>query len=238
MELLQMGNAITVRSFIVKEGKFPSSTILTNFFSDYRYPKNKSGWSYGFIAPPEGTKNRVMSYFVAEVGFNIPSLKIIEGEVTKSSIVQKRIEMIGVQISKDRIEIIGTKPQTITLLLSLIKENFKIVLTPMTTKDDILANIFEASLLIRNVRAQTKIGKQEVVVGLRSGEKLEEATIAPVFHKGRNFLAIGGLIRLPTKRIVSYQCNSTGANIFYSSKMYPVKWQDIAVFMDTFIYRL
>ncbi|MHA1918019.1 MAG: hypothetical protein ACTSUV_06900 [Candidatus Ranarchaeia archaeon] len=236
MELIEASNLITVRPYKLENGKMPSTTAIKNLLEEHYYPKKKSGWKYGFISSSGSGRNRVILNFLAEVAFNVSSIKIVDDEISKSTTPMKKLEMIGVQFSRKNIEIIGTKPQTTALLFSLLKEKFDITVTPFKNEDFILDRIFEASFLIRNVRAQTKIGKQDVVVGLRSGEQLEESTITPIFKKSRNLLTVGGKIRLPNKSILSFQSNASGANLLYSSKKYPVKWRDISIFLDNYIY--
>ncbi len=236
MDPIEMSNVITVRPYMLKEGKMPSNSSLVSFMEDQDYPKKRMGWSYGFLNTTGSGRGRITKAFLSEVGFNIPSYKITNGEVAKLTVPQKKIEMVGIQFTRKNLEIIGTRPHATNLLLSLLKDEFDLSFEPWVNDDATLARVFEASFLIRNVRARTRIGEQDVVVGLRSGEKLEETTITPVFRRNRSFLSVGGRLRLPNKKIISFQSNASGANIFFSSKMYPVKWPDIALFMDSLIY--
>ncbi|MHA2406953.1 MAG: hypothetical protein ACXACA_01080 [Candidatus Ranarchaeia archaeon] len=236
MDPLEASRVITVRPYILEGGTPPSNAKLRSFFSDYEYPRKRVGWNYGFVEASGTGRRRITEVFLAEVGYNVPSYKIVGGEVSKLIVPQKKIEMIGVQFTGDKLEIIGTNPNSTDFLLTLLKNEFNLDYKIRKNNDAILNRVFDACFLIRNIRARTRIGTQEVVVGLRSGENLEESTIAPVFKKHRTFLSVGGQVRLQNKRILSIQSNASGANILFSSKKYPVKWPDIASFMDTLIY--
>ena len=236
MDPIESSRVITVRPYSLEGESPPSKAQIQSFLEVYEYPKKRAGWNYGFLDATGSGRRRITKVFLAEVGFNVPSFKIVGGEVSKLIVPQKKIEMIGVQFVGDKLEIIGTHPNTTRFLLTLIKNEFDLNYKSRMNDDSTLARVFDACILIRNIRARTRIGKQEVVVGLRSGENLEESTIAPVFKRHRSFLSVGGQIRLPNKRILSFQSNASGANIFFSSKRFPVKWPDIASFMDSMIY--
>jgi hypothetical protein len=236
MDPIETSRVITVRPYFLESETPPTTTQINSFLADYQYPRKRVGWNYGFVEANGSGRRRITKVFLAEVGYNISSFKIVGGEVSKLIVPQKKIEMIGVQFTGNKLEVIGTHPNTTNFLLTLLKNEFDVNYKIRPNDDATLARVFEACFMIRNIRARTRIGKQEVVVGLRSGENLEESTLAPVFKRHRSFLSVGGQLRLPNKRILSCQSNASGANIFFSSKKYPVKWPDIASFMDSLIY--
>ena len=109
-------------------------------------------------------------------------------------------------------------------------------LLQLRNSEETLDKLFDSSLIIRKILAQTRLGGQDVYVGLRSGKKLGDKAMTSFLKKDRNLMSVGGQLQLSSGRIISYAASRKGTNVLYSSVKNRIGWPEIIEYMDNFIY--
>lgn len=237
MKFSNLSNIISIRPYEIVSGKIPARTKIKAFFTEKTFPQKVNGWRFGFMNIPKSAKHRAAANFFAEVVTNVTGVKIVKNEIQRMSVPQKRLEMIVTAFHNNGVvEIIGSRPHTANLLFSLLKNKYDVTLKPLRNSEDTLDKLFDSSLIIRKILAQSRIGGQDVYVGLRSGKQLGDRAMSSFLKKKRNLISVGGQLQLSTGRILSYASSRNGTNVLYSSAKNRIGWPEVIEFMDNYIY--